>query len=116
MYKRLGSLSGPDDRAQLERELLDRYGPPPPAVLNLLEYGILKAAAGRLRIRSIERKRDAVNVKFDEGAAVDPMRLMEFVSSRPGAQFTPAGVLHLPSGNGASAALLEVKQLLASLG
>ncbi|MCX6615572.1 MAG: transcription-repair coupling factor [Acidobacteria bacterium] len=115
MYKRLGSLSGPDDRGQLERELLDRYGPPPPAVLNLLEYGSLKAAAGRLRIRSIERKRDAVNVKFDEGAAVDPMRLMEFVTSRPGAQFTPAGVLHLPSGNGASSALLEIKQLLAAL-
>jgi len=115
MYKRLGSLRGPDDRAQLERELLDRYGPPPPAVLNLLEYGSLKAAAGRLRIRSIERKRDAVNIKFDEGAAVDPMRLMEFVSARPGAQFTPAGVLRLPSGNGASGALLEIKQLLASL-
>jgi transcription-repair coupling factor (superfamily II helicase) len=115
MYKRLGSLRGPDDRGQLERELLDRYGPPPPAVLNLLEYGSLKTAAGRLRIRSIERKRDAVNIKFDEGAAVDPMRLMEFVSARPGAQFTPAGVLHLPSGNGASGALLEIKQLLAAL-
>jgi transcription-repair coupling factor (superfamily II helicase) len=116
MYKRLGRLGGPDERGQVERELVDRYGPPPPAVLNLIEYGSLKAEAGRLRIHSIERKRDFVSVKFDESAAVDPVHLMQFVASRPGAQFTPAGVLRFPvTGGDGPGALREIKQLLSSL-
>ena len=113
MYKQIGGISDLAERAQVERELADRYGPPPEPVLNLLQYAELKLAAGRLRVHSIERKRDTIRVKFHEDAAVDPARLMEFVASRPGAQFTPAGLLRFPL-NGSSA-LQEVRRLLAQL-
>ena len=41
----------------------------------------------------IERRRDAVSIRFTEKAAVDPERLARFVQSEQGAQFTPQGVL-----------------------
>ena len=115
MYKRIGGLSSLEERAALERELADRYGPPPEPVRNLLEYAALKLAAGRLRIHSIERKRDLLGIKFHQTTPVAPERLMEFVASRPGAQFTPAGVLHFPIGANGGSALEEVKQLFEQL-
>ena len=35
-------------------------------------------------------------IKFHPGAQIDPQKLMALVSTRPGAQFTPAGVLRVP--------------------
>ena len=112
MYKRIGGFNSLEERAQIERELEDRYGPLPKPVLHLLEYAGLKLVCGRLRIHSVERKRDGVNIKFQEDAAVDPKRLMEFVASRPGVQFTPAGVLRLPLDSNGTEALQRVRQLL----
>jgi transcription-repair coupling factor (superfamily II helicase) len=41
----------------------------------------------------IERKRDLVNIKFRQNAAVDPGKLARFVASQRGSQFTPDGTL-----------------------
>ena len=41
----------------------------------------------------IERRREAVSIRFTEKATVDPERLAKFVATETGAQFTPAGVL-----------------------
>jgi transcription-repair coupling factor (superfamily II helicase) len=114
MYKRLAGVRSSEERLALERELADRYGPPPAPVCNLLTYADLKLAAGHLRIQSIERRQESLNVKFQENASVDPRRLMDFVASRPGARFTPAGVLRFPV-RGAGSALSEVRQLLQQL-
>jgi len=61
MYKRISSLTSPQARAELESELVDRYGPLPPSVVNLLGYGLLKTAAEQLFIQSIEIQRDSPN-------------------------------------------------------
>ena len=52
-----------------------------------------EAVAERLRVDAIERRQDRVSVKFNPEAQVDPRKLMSFVGSTPGAEFTPAGVL-----------------------
>jgi transcription-repair coupling factor (superfamily II helicase) len=44
-------------------------------------------------VAQIERRRDAVSVRFTEKATVDPERLARFVQGEVGSQFTPAGVL-----------------------
>ena len=88
--------SGVETEAQLTdvaSELQDRYGPPPPAVRNLLEYASLKLLCMRVGVNSIERKRDFVTFKFPQNASVDPEQLARFVSSHRGAQFTPDGML-----------------------
>ena len=60
---------------------------------NLLNYAALKLFSQRLGVSQIERRCDAVSIRFAENAAVDPERLARFVHAEPGSQFTPAGVL-----------------------
>ncbi|MGA3316062.1 MAG: transcription-repair coupling factor [Candidatus Korobacteraceae bacterium] len=93
MYKR---VAGVETEAQLEdvaAELGDRYGAPPPPVRSLLEYATLKLLSQRIGVAQIERRREAVSIRFTESASVDPERLARFVAGEPGSQFTPAGVL-----------------------
>ena len=93
MYKR---VAGVETQAQLEDvagELGDRYGAPPPPVRSLLEYATLKLLSQRIGVAQIERRREAVSIRFTESASVDPERLARFVAGEPGSQFTPAGVL-----------------------
>ncbi len=93
MYKRVAGVESESQLADVAGELGDRYGAPPPAVHNLLEYAALKLLSQRIGVTQIERRRDAVSIRFTEKAAVDPERLARFVADEPGSQFTPAGVL-----------------------
>jgi len=93
MYKRVAGIESESQLADVAGELGDRYGAPPPAVHNLLEYAALKLLSQRIGVAQIERRREAVSIRFTEKAAVDTERLARFVAEEPGSQFTPAGVL-----------------------
>jgi transcription-repair coupling factor (superfamily II helicase) len=93
MYKRVARVETESQLADVGAELQDRYGPPPPAVRNLLDYASLKLLCRRVGVNAIERKRDSVTFKFRQNAAVDPEQLARFVSAQRGAQFTPDGML-----------------------
>jgi len=93
MYKRVARVETESQLGDVAAELEDRYGPPPPAVRNLLDYASLKLLCMRVGVNSIERKRDLVTFKFRQSANVDPEQLARFVSSQRGAQFTPDGML-----------------------
>ena len=95
MYKRVAGVESESKLDDVEVELKDRYGPPPPAVRNLLDYASLKLLCMRVGVNAIERKRESVTFKFRQNAAVDPEQLARFVSSQRGAQFTPDGMLKL---------------------
>jgi transcription-repair coupling factor (superfamily II helicase) len=97
MYKRVARVETEAQLSDVAAELEDRYGPAPQAVRNLLDYASLKLLCMRLGVNAIERKRDAVTFKFRQNAAVDPEQLARFVSSQPGAQFTPDGMLKFVS-------------------
>ncbi|MGA8507490.1 MAG: transcription-repair coupling factor [Candidatus Sulfotelmatobacter sp.] len=93
MYKRVARVETESQLTDVSAELQDRYGPPPPAVRNLLDYASLKLLCMRVGVNAIERKRDSVRLKFQQNAAVDPEQLARFVSGQRGAQFTPDGML-----------------------
>jgi transcription-repair coupling factor (superfamily II helicase) len=93
MYKRVAGVETDSQLADVRAELEDRYGPPPPAVRNLLDYASLKLLCMRVGVNAIERKRDFVTFKFRQNAAVDPEHLARFVSAQRGAAFTPDGML-----------------------
>ena len=93
MYKRVAGIESESQLADVAGELGDRYGAPPPAVQNLLEYAALKLLSQRIGVAQIERRRELVSIRFTEKASVDPERLARFVAEAPGSQFTPAGVL-----------------------
>ena len=93
MYKRVAGVEREAQLHDVRAELIDRYGEPPLAVRNLLDYADLKLVAVRVGVNAIERKRDQVSIKFRQTAAVDPERLARFVASQRGTQFTPDGTL-----------------------
>jgi transcription-repair coupling factor (superfamily II helicase) len=93
MYKRVAGVETESQLRDVRMELTDRYGKPPAAVRNLLEYATLKLAAMEAGATVIERKRDLVNIKFRQNAAIDPGKLARFVAAQRGSQFTPDGTL-----------------------
>jgi transcription-repair coupling factor (superfamily II helicase) len=93
MYKRIAGVETESQLSDVRAELQDRYGEPPPAVRNLLEYATLKLLAVRVGATGIERKRDLVTIKFRQNAIIDPGKLAQFVSSQRGTQFSPDGML-----------------------
>ena len=82
--------------ARTERELeavladvKDRYGAPPPAMLNLGEYGRIRIMADRLGVESIDREGRFVVLKFRPLGRVDPGRLIQVVTEWPGGPSSP---------------------------
>ncbi|MBI4873630.1 MAG: transcription-repair coupling factor [Acidobacteria bacterium] len=111
-YKRIAEAG--DRGGEVLAELADRYGTPPEAVRNLLEFSFLKTLAQRLGIESVERRQGMANIKFHAGSRIDPAALMDLVRITAGAQFTPAGILRLPADGTAGAASL-LRQLKTQL-
>ena len=81
-------------------ELADRFGPPPAPVETLVEVAALKRLAESLRVQSISAKSGELIIRLRRDARVDVERLIEMVSTLPGASFSPTGVLTLPGGGG----------------
>jgi transcription-repair coupling factor (superfamily II helicase) len=95
-YKRIAQSATKDERAKLEAELADRYGPVPDDIHYLMRYSAIKTMAEKIGIEAVDRRGPLLNVKFHEKTSVDGEKLMALVASTRGAQFTPAGVLRLP--------------------
>jgi transcription-repair coupling factor (superfamily II helicase) len=93
VYKRVAGVETESQLTDVAAELQDRYGEPPRAVQNLLDYAALKLLSLRVGVNAIDRKRDTVSFKFRQNAAVDPEHLARFVSAQKGAQFSPDGTL-----------------------
>jgi len=107
MYKRVAGVETESQLKDVGSELTDRYGPPPAAVRNLLSYAALKLQAMRVGATAIERKREIVNIRFSQTAAIDPGKLARFVASQPKAQFTPDGTLKFTIKIAGAEAILE---------
>jgi transcription-repair coupling factor (superfamily II helicase) len=107
-YKRIADAGDEEGAQRVLGELQDRYGPPPEAVVNLLQFSALKSLAQKLGVESIERRGGGLNIKFHKESRIDPARLMSVVGGTPGAQFSPAGVLRIPvDGAGGAGPLLQ---------
>src|ERR1700757_3468777 len=116
MYKRVAGVEREAQLHDVRAELIDRYGEPPRAVRNLLEYAELKLVAVRVGVNAIERKREQVSIKFRQTATVDPERLARFVASQHGTQFSPDGTLKfVQKATAAEEVLSHLKQLLEEL-
>jgi transcription-repair coupling factor (superfamily II helicase) len=116
MYKRVAGVETESQLKDVKSELKDRYGEPPSAVQNLLSYAKLKLLCLEIGVVQIERKRDLVNVKFQEKANIDPGKLARFVASQKGTQFTPDGTLKFSiKTNTADGILQTLRDLLEEL-
>ena len=93
IYKRIAGITTEAERVEVRRELDDRFGSPPPAVTNLLDYALLKALAEKLLVASVERRGNQVGIKFYDDTPLGPERLVGLIRKRRGMRLDPGGVL-----------------------
>src|SRR6202789_3407302 len=109
IYKRIAGVTSEAEKEKGRKELDDRFGPPPPAVANLLDYAELKAMAEKLLVASIERRADQVAIKFHEDTPLGPERVVKVIRKRRDLRLDPNGILWLawkggaPTGSGGAA-------------
>ena len=89
VYRKVAAARSEPELDSILEEMRDRYGAPPPSVLNLAEYGRIRIMADRLGIETIDREGRLVVIKFRPQARVDPMRLVKVVHEWPGATLVP---------------------------
>jgi transcription-repair coupling factor (superfamily II helicase) len=109
-YKRISTIKTDEEKADVAKELEDRFGPLPTSVGNLLEYAALKSICERLRISMVERQGNRLAVRFHPETPLDPATLVQVVRSRDGIRLDPSGVLwmEVPRGEAVVPALRNV--------
>jgi transcription-repair coupling factor (superfamily II helicase) len=93
IYKRIAGVTSEAERDEVRRDLEDRFGPPPQAVANLLEYALLKALAEKLLVASIDRRGDQIALKFHEDTPLGPESMVELLRKRRDLRLDPGGIL-----------------------
>ncbi len=115
IYKRIASVKSDAEREEVRRELEDRFGPPPPAVVNLLDYAVLKALAEKLLVATVDRRGDQVAIKFYEDTPLGPERLVKLIGKRRDMRLDPTGVLWLGWKSAKGGAVDAVRNVLLQL-
>ncbi len=93
-YKRIAGITNEKEREEVNNELTDRFGAPPSAVGNLLDYALLKGLAETMLISSIERRANEVAIKFHPETPLSPENLVKFIrSQKEGLRLDPSGTL-----------------------
>jgi transcription-repair coupling factor (superfamily II helicase) len=83
LYRRLSGRLSPELLADLEGELLDRYGPLPPETENLLKVVRLRQRLRALGVRRLEVSDGTAVLSFAAPAPFDVKRLLNLLQQRP---------------------------------
>jgi len=95
VYRRFAAVRTDAELDRLMDEVRDRYGAPPPSVLNLAEYAAIRLMADRIGIESIDREAQTVVLKFRPEAKLDPQWLFRVVQERADTTLVPPASLKL---------------------
>ena len=88
IYKRIAGIESQQEYDDMLEELIDRFGEPPKAVLNLLAIARLKALAHQAYITEIKQSGKTVCVTLYEKAKLNPAGIPELIQKyRRGLQF-----------------------------
>ncbi len=98
IYRRIAA--GHEAEDELEAELVDRFGPPPEPVRQLIRVAALRHRAEELRIQSITGRGRRLQMRFRHDTVVAVETLIRFVAEEPMASFSPGGVLTLQQVDG----------------
>jgi transcription-repair coupling factor (superfamily II helicase) len=81
LYQRLSAAESPDAVSAIAREMIDRFGPPPPAARSLVYVVTVRALARQASVQSIIKDGDEAVIRLKEGAEI-PRGSMEAVVPR----------------------------------
>jgi transcription-repair coupling factor (superfamily II helicase) len=95
IYRQMASARRDEELDRTLADVRDRYGPPPPSVLKLADYGRIRIMADSLGLEAIDREAQAVVLRFRPLAKIDPQRLVAFVGRRADVSLVPPAALRL---------------------
>jgi transcription-repair coupling factor (superfamily II helicase) len=84
LYKRLAQTQSREERADFSSELIDRFGPLPEEVKNLVTITELKVRADRLGIARLDIGATGGVIEFAEQHQIEPARVIKLLQSQPG--------------------------------
>jgi len=113
-YKRISSIGTEAEKADVHKELEDRFGGLPKSVENLLDFAMIKSLSERLRIAAVERQGNKVALRFHAETTLEPAAVVKVVRSRKGIKLDPSGVLWMELGKGEQV-VGALKQVLVGL-
>jgi len=94
LYKRVSAAESLEELARIRVEVRDRFGPLPPGVERLLDYGAVRTFARGLQVRAIDRVGNRLVMKFQPSSLADPGRISS-VLKRYSGSLTPQGIMTL---------------------
>lgn len=83
LYKRISSAENEDALAELQVEMIDRFGLLPPQVKNLLRQTSIKLKAESLDILKLDVGGSTGRIEFSDQPRVDPLTLVKLVQTQP---------------------------------
>ena len=95
LYRRVAGARSDAEIDAVAEEIEDRYGPMPPEVLNLVDYGRIRVAADRIGVESIDRQGSVVVFIFKGQGGPEPHRVLRLVGERPDVTLAPPASLKL---------------------
>jgi transcription-repair coupling factor (superfamily II helicase) len=82
LYSRLSRAYSDDEVYEVEREIVDRFGPEPEEVKNLCELMAVKTQLKAVRFLALEMKGEVLTFKFDPAQPPDPARLVRLAKEQ----------------------------------
>ena len=83
LYKRIAGAADQDALDDLKVEIIDRFGPLPDPLRNLLRVTSLKLVAGAIGVDRVDLGSAGGRVEFQPDAAVDPLAVVRLVQREP---------------------------------
>lgn len=111
LYKRISAIEQLSDLEKIREEIIDRYGPLPPEVENLLVYGAIKCLAQQIYVKSLDRLGQRLVINFHQPALPRLPQIIRAMQKKKG-HLTPQGVLSLPLRSQTEKGLLEETKLI----
>jgi transcription-repair coupling factor (superfamily II helicase) len=82
LYRRLSTLETDEDIDAFAAEMIDRFGPVPPEVDQLLEIVAIKALCRRAHVEKVEAGPKGVIISFRDNHFADPTGLVRYVAEQ----------------------------------
>ena len=99
VYRDLSLACSAEEVETVESALIDRYGPPPDPLREMLRSVRMRIRAEGAGIRSVRLQEGRLQVNCDPDAPLDAGRLVRFLTPRMGVQIHPGGSLEVPLGH-----------------
>jgi transcription-repair coupling factor (superfamily II helicase) len=106
LYKRISSVEALEDLENIGKEIVDRFGPLPQPVHNLMRYGVIKFLSQKIRIKAIDRIEKKILFTFLPTTTVDVARLTDLLEKH-GGSITPEGLMTIKVSSSDSTSIMN---------